>query len=167
LKEVLHILYANAQNLRLMHGSQEETLRQLAQLCPIDNGFAVYIARAALLKLDTLPKRYTSECEAAVAPSTNQEWKNDLTSSGEDSKFRIYPNPNNGQMTLEYGLTENETGSLYIYNAIGQCVLTTPLKSGVNIMSFEINGISSGLYSATATVNGRIQLSEKISILNE
>jgi hypothetical protein len=82
-----------------------------------------------------------------------------------NNQLSVYPNPNNGQMTVEYELKEEDSGKLFFYNTIGQCVLSSPLNKGLNLMSVNLNGVSSGLYSVVAVVNGEVTLSEKISIL--
>lgn len=150
-----------------MNVSEETQMREIAQRCPLDDGFGVYMARATLLKLDTLPRHYLSECEQSPAPTIREEWKVELESSPESYEFRIYPNPNNGQMTLGYTLEESEKGEVNFYNAIGQHVLTQTLKEGVNLMSVNLNNVSSGVYSVVGVVNGEIRLSEKVSILRE
>lgn len=127
----------------------------------------MYIARATLLKLDTLPHAYTSECERSIAPKSEEEKKKELEGSSENHEFRIYPNPNNGQMTLEYNLKQDEAGQLNFYNTIGQCVLTHQLNAGTNFLQIELNGVSNGLYSAVIAVNGEIRLSEKVGVFTE
>jgi len=80
-------------------------------------------------------------------------------------EFGVYPNPNNGEMTLEYHLNETETGHITIYNSLGQTVLTQALDKGTIKMTIRLNGIGSGLYSVLVIKNGQLVLSEKVSIL--
>src|SRR5690606_34271586 len=106
----LDILYANINDLKSIGGGDEYRLREIAQLCPMDDGPGVYVARATLLKLDTLPRIYASECEQILSPEEDARWKDDSVQDG-SAGFSVYPNPSNGNMIISYGLLEGETGS--------------------------------------------------------
>jgi len=67
--------------------------------CPIDDGFGVHMARAALLKIDTIPMNYVADCERV--PSSFQISEKQDSDELRDG-FRVYPNPNNGYMSIDY-----------------------------------------------------------------
>lgn len=164
LAEVLGILYANINNLKGIGGGDEVRLREIAQLCPIDDGPGVYVARAALLKLDTLPKHYTSECE--LAPYIDQmNEKRDGSERG--LQLAVYPNPNNGRMMVNYDLKEGEAAQLVIYNTVGATVFETSLNHSSSIMEIDVSHVSSGLYLLSIIVNNDRRLTERLSILKE
>jgi hypothetical protein len=164
LSEVMRILYANVEAIGSMNTAQKTQLREIALRCPLDDGFGVYIARAALLKLDTLPRNYLSECEKVPSPEETG-WKSERTQTTEVNGFAVYPNPNNGEMILEYHLNETETGQITIYNSLGQTVFSQNLNTSATKMTIQLNGISSGLYSVSVIKNAQLVLSEKVSIL--
>lgn len=84
-----------------------------------------------------------------------------------NSQFKVYPNPNNGQMTLEYALEEKDHGYVTLYNIFGQAVINVQLSNERNMLLIEANDLSSGLYSVVVRINGKLRLSEKMSVLKE
>ena len=168
LSEVMRILYANMESVENMNTSEEVQLRQIAQRCPLDDGFGVYMAQAALLKIDTLPRNYLSECERVPAPrEEDTRWKNEGMQNNETNGFSVYPNPNNGRMMITYGLKEGETGMLSVYTTIGELVLQRALTMESNLMEIDILNISSGIYMLDIQVNGERKFTERLSILKE
>ncbi len=168
LSEVMRILYANMESVENMNTSEEVQLRQIAQRCPLDDGFGVYMARAALLKIDTLPRNYLSECERVPAPrEEDTRWKNEGTQNNKANGFSVYPNPNNGRMMVGYTLDEGESGMLSIYTAIGELVLQRTLTMESNLMEIDVLNISSGMYLLDLQINGEHRFTERLSILKE
>jgi len=163
LHDLLGILYANAEDLRAMGDDHVSHLRTIARLCPLDDGFAVYMARAALLSIDTVPKGYMNVCEQVPAPEDGHN-KQDAYSD-EEHAFSVYPNPNNGRMTVSYVLAEGETGILRVHNTVGLLVLEKQLNASQNLMEMEMVGISSGLYLLSIEVNSGRKLTERISVV--
>jgi len=162
LKDVLGILYASATDLTQMPDNRVQRLRQLALLCPLDDGFAVHMARSALLAVDTLPRVYTSRCEQEVVERKKDSETHEL------DEFKIYPNPNNGMMTLEFELGAGESGQVRVYNNMGQSVFEQQLTTeGRQLRTIDLSGVSSGLYSVSLRVNGVVRLSSKVSIFKE
>jgi hypothetical protein len=162
LKEVLGILYSHAQDLTQLQEDQVQRLRDMALLCPLDDGFAVHMARSALMAVDTLPRVYTSICEQEMT-----ERKRDLEETSDNRDFSVYPNPNNGQMTVSYNLEEGENGHLFIYSTLGELVFQRPLNGGSNQMEVDVIGMSSGIYLLKIDVNGNQRLTQRVSILGE
>lgn len=164
--EVLGILYSNIADLKSISGGQEARLREIAQLCPIDEGFAVHIARSTLLKIDTLPRSYASECERVPEPA-DPHWKDAPVAEVKSDGFSVFPNPNNGAMTLTYTLREGERGTLNIFSVIGETVFQGELDRSQGAMNIDLGGLSSGIYLIRIDVNGIKRLSERMSILKE
>lgn len=167
LKDVLGILYANITDLKGIGDGQGAQLRDIAQLCPIDNGFGVYMARAALLKLDTVPRMYTSECEQVPSPAQYENWKVEGVNSDEETGFAVYPNPNNGSMTVRYHLSEGESGTLTVYSVLGERIHVQPLKGGADQMELNLSSVNSGIYLLNLEVNGGRRLAERLIIMRE
>ena len=162
LTDVFTVLYAHASDLAAMDAESENRLRDIAQLCPLDHGFGVYTARAALLKLDTLPKHYTSECERVPSPEQMSE-KRGVEENQES--FLVYPNPNHGAFTLNYSLDEFEDGAVKVYDLIGKQVLGQKLNSDAGTVEIVLSELNSGIYILKVDVDGENRFSERISIL--
>jgi len=127
-------------------------------------GSGVYMARAALLKKDTLPVHYLNDCERVPAPAY---WKIGEGSDEEQGGFAVYPNPSNGNISVAYQLAEGQRGQVDVYNMIGQTVFLQALAVENNLLNIQLSGITSGLYSIRVVVNDRIVLSQKLSILGK
>lgn len=162
LKQVLGVLLAHASDLADMGADNEALLRDVAQRCPIDDGFGVYMARAALLKLDTLPKNYVAECERAPSPDQMSEKRSNATAN---EGFVVYPNPTTGVLTIEYNLDESETATLSIYDLAGSLLLTRPFSTNAMKMNVALQGIASGLYLFQIDVDGQKKSSQRISVV--
>ena len=91
-----------------------------------------------------------------------------ITSSPETTiqqNMNVYPNPNNGNFTLEFIGQENVRGQLEIINVIGQNVYTEKISLNSNRFKKEItlNGLPKGVYSLNF-VSDKKSMSNKIVI---
>jgi hypothetical protein len=71
-----------------------------------------------------------------------------------ESKGRIYPNPNDGQMQAEYSLKENESGLLEIFDLSGNKLSSYRLNSGPNSFVINENKLQPGIYLYKVIING-------------
>jgi len=162
LKEVLHILYPNAHDLKAMSDDNVSRLREIAQMCPLDDGFGVYIARSTLLKFDTLPRHYVSDCETSAEVS---EKNGGSPQSPNEDAFLVYPNPNNGNFHLNYTLHENESGTAEVYDALGRRISRVKLTSAGTDLMVTLKGANTGLYFLSVRIDGELRFSEKINVV--
>jgi hypothetical protein len=88
-------------------------------------------------------------------------------SNGTAWRERVYPNPNKGMMTLEYQLGEGEKGILEVFSLIGQRVYAQGLRAESSRTTVELSDVTSGIYMIRIVVDGRLRLSEKMTILKE
>lgn len=66
-----------------------------------------------------------------------------------DLTFKAYPNPANGEVSLHFVLTQKESYTIDIVNALGQVVKSVAkpdLQPGVYNEAIDINGLSAGVY---------------------
>ena len=80
----------------------------------------------------------------------------------EDSKIKVYPNPASEYILIEYDC-END-GVFFLYNSIGQQVLSTQLEKGKRKVQIAIMGISNGMYQYKCTLNGCVERIGKLSV---
>ncbi|MCF8257554.1 MAG: T9SS type A sorting domain-containing protein [Flavobacteriales bacterium] len=91
---------------------------------------------------------------------------NNIEEREEDSRrFVVYPNPNNGRMTVAYRLQMGEAGMLRVYSSVGALVHESPLDGSREKVEMDVGSIGSGLYLMTIEVNGKRRHTERISIL--
>ena len=84
----------------------------------------------------------------------------------EEAKFKLYPNPNSGEMQLAYNLNDNETGYINIINLLGEKVNTYKLTRENNILHINEKQLKSGVYFYQLFINDNLVHSDKI-ILNK
>jgi hypothetical protein len=82
-----------------------------------------------------------------------------------DNRFKLYPNPNNGMMELDYSLEENKTGKLEIYSITGQPISIFNLRQGKNTLQINEVELSNGIYFYCIFVNDNIVKRDKLVIL--
>lgn len=110
---------------------------------------------AWLLKVDSLGCD-TSGCDFGIGV-------NELNISPQ--YYKLFPNPNNGNMTFEYELKQGEKGELIIYNSIGQMTNKYLLTVGSNSLQITETEFESGIYFYQQKVNGKIVNSGKLVIV--
>jgi len=123
---------------------------------PLEAGDAVYSARV-MLGLD--PSSFRSNRMMEYGTTEN--------SSNEETNFsKIYPNPTNGIMQLDYILKEGQQGELTIFDLMGNKISRYSLTAN-NTGTLQINesNLSDGVYFYSIKVNGEIKESDKIVII--
>lgn len=85
----------------------------------------------------------------------------------DSNEFSVYPNPNNGRMTVNYDIGEGETATIVIYNMVGALMFERTLTSSGNLMEIDVTNINSGVYLLNVEVNGEKRHTERLSILKE
>jgi len=82
----------------------------------------------------------------------------------EDRKIKLYPNPNNGLMQLDYRLSELEMGELKIFDVTGRLVAQYNLNPNETILQINQTILNDGLYLYQVLTNGQIVGSDKLII---
>ena len=77
----------------------------------------------------------------------------------------MYPNPNNGLMTLNYQLNEGESGTLEVVDLVGKRHHMQTLNGEHMTTTLSLSDVASGLYIISVRVNSEIRLSERISVM--
>jgi hypothetical protein len=78
---------------------------------------------------------------------------------------KIYPNPNNGEMQMDYELRENENGELVIYDMTGRELSNYKLLQGKNTLQISEQSIPNGIYLYRITVNDTVINTDKLVII--
>ena len=68
-----------------------------------------------------------------------------------DGYFKVFPNPTNGEITIEY----NKPGILTLNDAIGRTVYTVALPEGKNKLTLVLPKLTPGVYVYHYLVNGK------------
>jgi len=82
------------------------------------------------------------------------------------SAISVYPNPNSGEMTVNYSIPENQIGKFEIYNLIGVKVADYPLQSGgANSLSISETNLTEGIYMYRLTSDNKTIEQGKIVVI--
>ncbi len=143
--------------------SQRTTLAAIAEQCPLTGGNAVYRARTLLSLIEDEVLFYEDSCNVASAsriasPYTSSE------PAAVQTNFELYPNPNNGVMTLNYVVEEGQTASFALFDMTGRAVTQFRLPSTQQTLTLDQTALSAGMYYYAYYVNGALMKSEKVII---
>ncbi len=161
IKQVLEILLDNIEDDTTITGTQITTPRDIAELCPTEEGQGVYMARAYLLEVDTVPfnASYWNDCEAFVPPPSPR--RPAPHSSGEESgdvtAFRLYPNPNGGRMQLAYSGLRGQA-VFELHDLAGRTVARYTLNEGSGLIIINEEKLQSGMYTYQVTGQQNVKL---------
>jgi hypothetical protein len=114
---------------------------------------AVYMARAMLSSLDTVPYMYWHECEEVYLPPSERrgEEEEDGSIVEEGNIFKVYPNPANSTLTVEGIVSEGESAIFELQTVTGSMLRTERLTDGKT--SVDVSDLPSGLYIYRVSIN--------------
>lgn len=79
--------------------------------------------------------------------------------------FKLYPNPNNGNMIVEYSLSENENGVLNLYSITGALLHSYKLQQTNHKLLISDEELKSGLYFYDVLINNKKVKTDKLVII--
>ena len=88
--------------------------------CPSEGGEAVWSARVLYCSLIDDWIYFENACDDMGKHLFHYPHSNQTTVKNSD--FKLYPNPNDGNMTLEYNITETGTAMFSIYDITGKVI---------------------------------------------
>lgn len=133
-------------------------IESIANQCPLLGGTAVFQARVLLMGINETLIEFNDDCE--VQKSLKQP-SNEIS----NSSFTVYPNPNNGNMILNYSLNEGEKGEMRLYNYTGQQVGVYTLNPSGKQISIGGNHLANGVYTYRISVNGKLAATNKVVVV--
>ena len=147
-------------------GSSDVTqLTNISKLCPFKYGEAVYYARSVLTNIDGVTRVFCNNCEYlnhGIYGSRKERPKNKPTSAA-NYFSKLYPNPNNGNMLLDYNI--DGIGKLLIYNVTGNEVGNFNLPTGRNTIQINQNNLENGIYFYRIFANDNLINNGKLVII--
>lgn len=165
LKNVYSILLQNHNNGLSFSTGEVNTLTDIANKCPYSDGPAVYMARATLNIATGIITNYMNNCENAPQAQTTRMVSQIQTPIVDTAKFVIYPNPNDGNMMLDYSLDIMDKGEVLIYDIAGKLIYKYKLDASANQIIISHEEFNNGIYFYRIIVNDKIVKSDKIVII--
>jgi hypothetical protein len=117
----------------------------------IDNGFT-----DSYYYIDDVKVEKISACDSTGTGVHEQ---------GSKGCFKIYPNPNNGNMLLEYIISGNDNGLFEITDLRGKVMIHYDLPAGDNKLWMNNDVLESGMYIYHVIMNDKIVKSDKLLII--
>jgi hypothetical protein len=82
-----------------------------------------------------------------------------------DLNFRLYPNPNDGNMLLEYSLSDNSKGIFVLYDLMGRLIDSYNLNNGLNnILTISEDQLQNGAYLYKIVVDNELIRTDRVVI---
>jgi len=113
----------------------------LANKCPLTEGSVVYQARVLYSMVYGADNIYDDDslCAGPGGLRTIMDLR-------PGQHYSLYPNPNNGDMTLQQLIPDEDPVQVRIYDLLGKLVLSSSLQFGKGITSLHTGDVASGLY---------------------
>lgn len=143
--------------------AQLTDLRILAVKCPYEDGKAVIQARTILGQYDTV--MYMNDCELAIPMEQRSMNLFEQTETEQGNAFRLYPNPNDGSMLLDYSLNIDETGEIKIMDITGKLVGSYRMDNAKQQLMIDNRVLVNGIYIYHIVVNDKVVKSDKLIII--
>jgi hypothetical protein len=150
--------------------SQISTLVEIAKKCPFKYGDAVFEARG-MLAMTGDKTEYINSCETSYNDDNTRNSGNSetLVSPVNDNEIardiKIYPNPANNSITVEYSFNNTQKGQIEVYNLTGRKIVSQLLNGNENRVILNTNNWESGIYTYKIIVDNNIVMINKLTIL--
>lgn len=126
--------------------TDKNTIATIAKQCPISGGDAVYQARVLLMSIENNVIEFIDNCNPGETRSM-EETPEGISNFTVSKAFKIYPNPNDGNMILEYSLTSQSVGVFVLYDITGREINKYKLSEGENnFLKISESNLENGVY---------------------
>ena len=138
-------------------------LMSIATQCPLAGGNAVYQARNLLMSIASNVIEFEDNC--IDGNSRMEIVDNAATNKDNTFVYKLYPNPNDGNMIFEYSLQHESTGILILYEITGRVINKYNLIEGQNSqLKISEAALLNGIYFYSVVVDGKVLSNSKFVI---
>lgn len=116
------------------------SLQAIAAKCPLSNGEAVLRSRALLQLLQGAPADYD---DLSICGGGERSSQKKMTGQ---SSIRVYPNPANDVLSIDFQGIGEISGQFLMFNALGQIIKEIALHSNDGTTQLPLHGFSDGVY---------------------
>ncbi len=139
-------------------------LYDIANQCSNVGGNAVVQSRNLLMFIENRIIDFTNNCDELSSDPKNLEHLISLPIN-EERNINLYPNPNNGNITVECSLKENETGTLSIYDLTGKLITSYQLNTANTLNTINAEKLQAGIYLYNIMINNKKVKTDKLVII--
>ncbi|MFI5148776.1 MAG: S8 family serine peptidase [Bacteroidia bacterium] len=133
--------------------TDKATIYSIANSCPLTNGPAVFKARALYDAMMDHAMNYMENCRSSAPDATTAPVVR--TGPVTSAELHIYPNPNNGEMTVNYAITGDENAQLMIFDVNGKLMDSYLLKSDATSLQISNQNLANGVYMYRVVTSSR------------
>jgi hypothetical protein len=149
-------------NLRYLKNSQLDssawdTIAQIANLCPLINEKAVYMARTMMMKDTSI---YYNDGQKCIGYSQKQ-----AGTKKDKLEIVLYPNPASHKVTFRFPAISEENYDIQIFDVMGRLVLTEKIKQSKLTHELNTNILNNNLYIVRVLSNKQELFNEKLYII--
>ncbi|MGM0651087.1 MAG: T9SS type A sorting domain-containing protein, partial [Bacteroidota bacterium] len=124
----------------------------------------------SVIVTDSIGAADTASVTIATIKSKNQDIGNSedtLPNETNTTSFaHVFPNPNNGNMSVDYNIPEGSSGTLVFYDANGRKMISYKLDANSNQVYLKNEDIfSEGIYHFNLIIDGKLVSKEKLIII--
>lgn len=88
-----------------------------------------------------------------------------ITETSADIQFKLYPNPANNTITLQYDLPLEQKISFEVWNITGKRMMIKTLPAGKQTTSFSVQDLNSGIYFYRVVSENKMLSADKIIVI--
>lgn len=144
--------------------SEIQDLNNMANECPV-KGWYVSQSRSILNAINGNIVEYTNECGEIKSGSRMASEENIASIKVIPTMFNLYPNPNNGFMTMYYDLGNDKDADMNLYDVTGKLINSYKLENSVGTIEINEADLHNGIYFYRILVNGNIINTNKVVII--
>lgn len=123
----------------------------------------------SLLKINNLNLGYVEPVEPVTENAARKSQENNIFAISNSAQIiKIYPNPANDYLVIEYNIGNPYTKlGLQIIDPTGKIVLSQDLKGGQNEELINISTLKPGAYNASVKGDGKVMSTVKLTVLSK
>jgi hypothetical protein len=136
-----------------------DNLYSIAVQCPFEGGTSVWQARVLYCSIINSVIEFEDNCDSDVRMQPSHE------GGGSTANFWVFPNPNDGNMTLVYHIPQDSKGMMVIYDVTGRTVKTYYLFNKSTSLKILEGDLKPGQYYCTVYINDILDGTQKLTII--
>jgi hypothetical protein len=155
----LLLKYMNDRNYQFTDAEKAD-LYAMANECPVKGSY-VSCSRNLINAMIRDVIIYEDNCDAEL----NNNRKANITDPVLQTSFNLFPNPNNGNMQLDYDLASYTNATMNLYDVAGKLLKTYKLENTKGTIQINEQNLHNGVYFYTILVNGKSIKNDKIIVI--
>ncbi len=142
-----------------------QSAKNIALMCPYDDGIAVYLARSILAYYGS--PIFNSACKGIqIMKGRKQKRAKDEGTQNERAYFELFPNPNNGIFSIDIKIEESQNAFIKVFSLNGKLLNEQKFNVG-DSHQFNFSDLQPGVYILRCIDNNTLITQKKLVISHE